>query len=107
MDDAFRSLQAGKIIRNNEGYSIADGLRTFLGDINFPIIQGYADRIVTTSEMAIKSEWQNIMERMKIVVEASSAVPVAAISEQSKLFEGKRIGIILTGGNFDMSSLFS
>ncbi len=105
VDDAYRSLAAGKIEYNDNINTIADGLRTNLGDVNFPIIQQYVDRIIRVSEAEIIAAMKLIWERMKLVVEASSAVPFAAVLKESETFKGKQIGIIVSGGNVDISSL--
>ncbi len=105
VDDAFRSLESGKIESNNTSYTIADGLRTQLGSINFPIIQKYVHSIVTVEEHEIIEAMRLIFERLKIVVEPSSAVAFAAVLKQKELFKSKKIGIILSGGNVDLSAL--
>ena len=86
-------------------FTIADGLRTNVGVPNFPIIQRYVDDIVTVSEEAIISGMRAIWETMKIIVEPSAAVPYAAIAEHKIDILGKRVGIILTGGNVDLDAL--
>ncbi len=104
-DDAYRSFKAGKIIPSINPDTIADGLLTSLGERNFPIIQKYVRDIVTVSEEAIIRAQKLIFERMKIVVETSAAVTLAAIIEEKKDFTGKRIGLILSGGNVDLKNL--
>lgn len=104
-DDAYRSFKAGKIIPSVNPDTIADGLLTSLGERNFPIIQQYVSDIVTVSEEAIIKAQKLIFERMKIVVETSAAVTLAAIIEEKKDFTGKRIGLILSGGNVDLKNL--
>jgi len=104
-DDAFRSFQLGKIIPSINPQTIADGLLTSLGEKNFPIIQKYVSEIVTVSEESIIKAMWLIFERMKIVVEPSSAVPFAAILENKIQVENKRVGIILSGGNVDLKKL--
>ena len=105
VDDAYRSLQSGKIEKNESTNTICDGLRTFLGDINFPIIQQLVERIITVSEAQIIDSLQMIWHRMKIVVEPSCAVTLAALCHQRNEFAGKKVGIILTGGNVDLQHL--
>ncbi len=105
-DDAYQSLQAGKIIPPENPNTIADGLKTALGEKTFPIIQKFVDDIITVTEGEIISAMQLIFERMKIIIEPSSAVPFAALLAQRKSLNGKRIGIILSGGNVDFSSFF-
>jgi threonine dehydratase len=96
-------------------FTIADGLRTNVGERTFPIIQRYVDGVLTVSEGAIVSAMRTIWETMKIVIEPSAAVPYAAIVE-GKIdppslgfgvagISGKRVGIILTGGNVDLDAL--
>jgi threonine dehydratase len=104
-DDAAQSFQAGKRIVTEKKSTIADGLRTNVGERNFPIIQRYVDDIVTVSEEAIVSGMRTIWETMKIIIEPSAAVPYAAIVERKIDIGGKRIGIILSGGNVDLDAL--
>ena len=104
-DDAFRSLASGNIESNESADTIADGLRTVLGNVNFPIIQDHVDHIIRVSEGEIISAMQMIWERMKIVVEPSAAVPLAAALQNKEKFAGKKIGIVLSGGNVDLESL--
>ena len=104
-DDAAQSFRAGRLIHTEKKFTIADGLRTNVGAPNFPIIQRYVDDIVTVSEEAIISAMRTIWETMKIIVEPSAAVPYAAIIEEKIDIGGKRVGIILTGGNVDLDAL--
>ncbi|MFT5168044.1 MAG: threonine dehydratase [Saprospiraceae bacterium] len=104
-DDAYRSLQSGKIETNKTINTIADGLRTELGDNNFPVIQKYVDRIIRVEETEIVAAMRLIWERMKIIVEPSSAVPFAALLREKESFAGKKIGVILSGGNVDLGNL--
>jgi threonine dehydratase len=104
-DDAYRSFQAGKIIPVKNPDTIADGLRTSLGDLTFPIIKKYVKDIVTASEESIVEAMRTIWERMKIVVEPSGTVPLAAILAKRLDVAGKRVGIILSGGNVDLENL--
>jgi threonine dehydratase len=104
-DDALRSLQAGRIIPSSYPDTVADGLRTSLGDLTFPIIQQHVDAIVTAAEADIISAMRTIWERMKLVVEPSAAVPLAAILSGRANLAGMRVGIILSGGNADLDSL--
>ena len=106
MDDAYRSLQSGKIESNESGTTtIADGLRTFLGDRNFPIIKENVERIIRVEEDEIVQAMKLIWERMKIVVEPSSAVAFAALLKEKEKFKNKNVGIILSGGNVDLQHL--
>ena len=101
-DDAYRSWKAGKLIPLERADTIADGLRTSLGERTFPIIKDLVDSIALTSEEAImEAMWLNL-ERMKIVVEPSAAVPLAVLLEQAVDVAGRRVGIILSGGNVDL-----
>ena len=104
-DDAAQSFRTGRPLVTAKKFTIADGLRTNIGEPNFAIIQQYVDDIVTVSEEAIVSAMRTIWETMKIVIEPSSAVPYAAIQESKIDVGGKRVGIILTGGNIDLDSL--
>ena len=104
-DDAAQSFRAGRLIRTEKKFTIADGLRTNVGAPNFAIIQRYMDDIVTVSEEAIVLAMRTIWETMKIVIEPSAAVPYAAILESKIDIGGKRVGIILTGGNVDLDAL--
>jgi threonine dehydratase len=104
-DDAFRSLQAGKILPSIQPQTIADGLLTSLGTVTFGLIQKFVDEIVTVSEEGIIQAMRHIWERMKIVIEPSSAVPFGALLEQKIDVAGKSVGIILSGGNVDLEKL--
>src|SRR5204862_4879548 len=104
-DDAAQSFRAGRRIVTEKKFTIADGLRTNVGERTFPIIQHNVDEIVTVSEEAIVSAMRTIWETMKIVIEPSAAVPYAAIAESEIDIRGKRVGIILTGGNVDLDAL--
>lgn len=104
-DDAARSLREGKIIPSVGPNTIADGLLTSLGELTFAIIKDNTDAILTAEESTIRLVMRYVWERMKIIIEPSSAVPIAAMLENKSLFEGKRVGIILSGGNVDLSKL--
>ncbi len=104
-DDAYRSLENGKIESNRTTDTIADGLRTQLGDINFPIIQQGVKAIIRVRENEIISAMRLIWERMKIIVEPSSAVALALLIKERPVFEDKKVGIILSGGNVDLDNL--
>ncbi|MEL6844182.1 MAG: pyridoxal-phosphate dependent enzyme [Bacteroidota bacterium] len=105
VDDAWRSLQSGKIESNETTNTIADGLRTQLGDRNFPIIQKLVDRIIRVEEDEILQAMRLIWERMKIIIEPSCAVPFAALLREKERFAKQKVGIILSGGNVDLSKL--
>jgi threonine dehydratase len=105
VDDAFRSLISGKIEQNESTNTVADGLRTYLGDINFPIIREHVERIIRVEEDEIINAMRLIYERLKIVIEPSSAVAFAAIIKEKEFFKSKKVGIILSGGNVDLQNL--
>lgn len=101
-DDAFRSFQSKKLIPSVNPKTIADGLLTSLGERNFAIIMHEVDDVVTVSEEKITEAMHLIWQRMKIIVEPSSAVPLAAILEGKVEVKGKKTGIILSGGNIEL-----
>lgn len=103
--DAFQSFHSKTFIPSVHPATIADGLRTSLGSITFPVILQFVSDIVTVREQSIIDAMRFIWERMKIVIEPSSAVPVAAIMENKIPVKGKRIGVIISGGNVDLDSL--
>ena len=105
VDDAFRSLRSGQIETNMRTDTIADGLRTNLGDINFPMIKELVSTVLLVSEAEILEAMWWVWERMKIIIEPSSAVAVAAIIRYKDLVEGKRVGVIISGGNADVRQL--
>ena len=104
-DDAYRSMLSGTIETNDTAITIADGLRTNLGDKNFPIIKKYVSEIIRVEEHEIIAAMKLLWERLKIVVEPSSAVPFAALLKEKNRFRGKKIGVIISGGNVDLSTL--
>ncbi len=104
-DDAFRSFYSQTLMPSVNPKTIADGLLTSLGALNFQIIQEKVDGIVTVSEEKIVEAMRLIWERMKIIIEPSSAVPLAALLERKVDVDGKRVGIILSGGNLDLGEL--
>jgi threonine dehydratase len=101
-DDAFRSLISGKI-ELSQSNSIADGLLTSLGTKTFPIIRDHVTEVITVSDAEIIMAMRVLWERLKIIVEPSGAVPLAAVLKAKKKFEGKTVGIILSGGNVDFN----
>ncbi|MBD3636499.1 MAG: pyridoxal-phosphate dependent enzyme [Crocinitomicaceae bacterium] len=105
VDDAYRSLISGQIESNDSTDTIADGLKTQLGDRNFPIIQKHVKGIMLVSEKEIIDALKLIWTRMKIVVEPSSAVALAAVIRNRKMFIGKKVGIIISGGNVDLAKM--
>ena len=104
-DDAARSFKTGRIVPSVNPRTIADGLRTSLGDKPFAEIQRYVDDIVTVSEESIVGAMRRIWEVMKILVEPSSAVAYAAVVEAKVDVGRKKVGLILTGGNVDLDTL--
>jgi threonine dehydratase len=104
-DDAFRSLETGTIQPSLNPVTIADGLRTSLGDKTFPIIKQLVHKIIRIDEDEIVVAMRLIWERMKIVIEPSSAVAFAAVMKEKELFRSSRTGIILSGGNVDLDHL--
>lgn len=104
-DDAWQSKKAGHIVPQTNPQTIADGLRTSLGDKTFPLIRDWVEKIIRVDEQEIVEAMRLLMERMKIVVEPSGAVPLAAVLKEKELFRDKRIGIILSGGNVDLKTL--
>ena len=104
-DDAYLSIKTGKIQPSVNPKTIADGLKTQLGDINFPIIQKYVSNIIRVEESEIIAAMKYIWERMKIVIEPSSAVAVAALFRKPERFAKRKVGIIITGGNVDLNNL--
>jgi len=105
VDDAFRSLKSGHIEQNIRTDTIADGLRTTLGERTLEIIKRHVTDILTTEEEDIIHAMRLIWERMKIIIEPSCSVPLAAILANKDTFKGKKTGVILTGGNVDLGNL--
>jgi len=106
-DDAFQSFKAGRIIPVRNPNTIADGLRTSLGNHTFKIIKEKVDQIITVSEQEIMDAMQFIWERMKMVVEPSGAVSLAGALSNRIDVESKRAGIIISGGNIDLTEFFA
>ncbi|MEQ2007317.1 MAG: pyridoxal-phosphate dependent enzyme, partial [Limisphaerales bacterium] len=104
-DDAFRSLREGKLLPNPNTTTIADGLRASLSERTFDIIREHVRGIVTVSEEQIISTMRLVWERMKLVVEPSGVVPLAAVLAAPEKFRGRRVGIVFTGGNVDLEKL--
>lgn len=103
--DAILSLKSGKIETAPYINTIADGLLTRLGDKTFPIIQQYVSNILTISDAEIIASLKLVYERMKIIIEPSSAVVFAAVLKNKELFAGKKVGVIFSGGNVDLKNL--
>lgn len=106
-DDAYQSLKAGRIIHVKNPDTIADGLRSSLGNNTFRIIREKVDQIITVSEMEIAGAMQFLWERMKLVVEPSGAVSLAGVLSGKVELASKRVGIIISGGNIDLSDFFA
>jgi threonine dehydratase len=104
-DDAYRSFLRGEIVPSTSPKTIADGLLTSLGELNFAIIKKKVDKIVTVSEESIIEAMRLVWERMKVIIEPSSAVPLAAVIEAKIDPRDKKIGIIVSGGNLDLETL--
>ena len=105
-DDAYRSFKAGKIVPSVNPNTIADGLRTSLGNITFKIIQENVDDILTVTEKQILEAMKFLWERMKLVVEPSGAVPLAGLRFGDLNVKNKRVGLIISGGNIDLTAFF-
>lgn len=104
-DDAFRSLQAGKVLPSDHPQTIADGLLTSLSERTFSIIQSHVDQIVTVSEQGIADAMRFVWERAKIIIEPSAAVAVGVLWERKIDLTGLKVGVILSGGNVDLRKL--
>jgi threonine dehydratase len=104
-DDAWRSFATGTLHPSGNPKTIADGLRTSLGPNTFALVRAYVSEIVTTTERAIVEAMRLVWERMKVVIEPSAAVPLAAIMEGRLDVQGKRVAIIFSGGNVDLDAL--
>lgn len=105
VDDAYRSLVSNRIETHDNKSTIADGLKTHLGDVNFPIIKKGIDHIVLVEEEEIIEAMQLIWERMKIVIEPSSSVAFAGLLKEKETLRKQKVGIILSGGNVDVQKL--
>ena len=104
-DDAARSLAAGRLIPLEATRTVADGLRTSLSPLTFSILRAHLAGIPTVSEEEILGAMRFVWERMKILIEPSSAVPLAALEHLRSELSGRRVGVILSGGNVDLESL--
>lgn len=105
VDDAYRSFHSGQVEQNDSTHTIADGLRTSLGEKTLAIIRQYVSDILLVEESEIIDAMRLTWERMKIIIEPSCAVPLAAVLKHPEQFAGQKIGIIITGGNVDLSQL--
>lgn len=104
-NDAYKSYYSKTLVPSNDPQTLADGLLTSLGKINFPILLEYVSGVATASEKAIADAMFFLWERMKLVVEPSGAVPLACLMEGNPDVKGKKVGIILSGGNVDLRAL--
>jgi len=104
-DDAFRSLRDGVLYPSVAPRTVADGLLTSLGEITFALLRRYGVGVVTVSEAAIVAAMRLVWERLKVVIEPSAAVAVAAVVEGKVAAAGEAVGVILSGGNVDLDSL--
>ena len=105
-DDAFRSIRDGKIHPSLHPDTIADGLRTSLGNETFAVIKEHVTDILLLNDTEILAAMKMIWERMKIIVEPSSAITLASILKNKALFKGRKVGLIISGGNVDIESCF-
>ncbi|MHA1746440.1 MAG: pyridoxal-phosphate dependent enzyme [Promethearchaeota archaeon] len=106
-DDAYRSMLSGQIELNEYPDTIADGLRTHLCDRTFAIIREHVTEIITVSEQEILEAMRLVWERMKLIIEPSSAVPIAAILSEKFDLASRKVGVIISGGNLDLNQFFS
>ncbi|WP_422021444.1 beta-hydroxyaspartate dehydratase BhcB [Roseibium sp.] len=104
-DDAARSFRAGHIIADDAPSTVADGLKVPLKDLTWHFVSNYVSDVLTASEQEIVEAMRLTWARMKIVMEPSSAVPLATVLKNRHIFAGKRVGVIITGGNVDLNKL--
>jgi threonine dehydratase len=104
-DDAYRSFKAGRIIADDAPNTVADGLKVPLKELTWHFVSNHVSDILTASEEEIMDAMKLIWKRMKIVLEPSSAVPLATILKNRDVFAGKHVGVIVTGGNVDIDKL--
>ena len=105
VDDAYRSINSGIIQYNSTTNTIADGLRTNLGDINFPIIKKLIKNIICVDENKIIDALKIFTERLDIIIEPSSAVALAGLFAKKEYYRNKKVGVVISGGNVDLESL--
>ena len=105
VDDAYRSLNSGSIQYNSTTNTIADGLRTNLGDINFPIIKKLIKNIIRVDENQIIDVLKIFTEKLDIIIEPSSAVALAGLFSNKEYYRNKKVGVVISGGNVDLESL--
>tara|TARA_B100000405_G_scaffold176062_1_gene123112 strand:- start:92 stop:1030 length:939 start_codon:yes stop_codon:yes gene_type:complete len=104
-DDTYRSILNNKIMSNETTDTIADGLRAQVGTVTFPIIKENVDKILLVSEEMIISSMYMIWQRLKIIIEPSCSIVLAALMLNSNKFQNKKVGLILTGGNYDLKQI--
>jgi len=104
-DDAYRSLKLGKIVPNETINTICDGLRAQVGGLTFPVISDLVDDIITVTEEEIIDSMRMIWERLKMIVEPSSSITLGAVLKNKDKFNGKKVGLIISGGNVDLDHL--
>ena len=104
-DDAYRSFKAGHIIADDAPVTVADGLKVPLKDLTWHFVSNHVTDILTASEQEIIDAMKLTWQRMKMVIEPSCAVPLAVILKNPNLFRGKKVGVIITGGNVDLDKL--
>lgn len=104
-DDAARSFRAGHIIADDAPETVADGLKVPLKDLTWHFVSNHVTDILTATEDEIIDAMKLVWKTMKIVIEPSSAVPLATILKNPEMFKGKRVGVIITGGNVDLDKL--
>jgi threonine dehydratase len=104
-DDTYRSIMNNKIMSNKTTDTIADGLRAQVGTLTFPIIQEHVEDILLVSEKMIINSMYVIWQRLKIIIEPSCSIVLAALLLNPKKFENKRVGLVLTGGNYDLNKM--
>lgn len=104
-DDAYRSLKLGKIVPNETINTICDGLRAQIGTLTFPVIADLVDDIITVTEEEIIDSMRMIWERLKMIVEPSSSITLGAVLKNKDKFNGKKVGLIISGGNVDLDHL--
>jgi threonine dehydratase len=104
-DDCWQSMQAGRRVRLEQVSTIADGLRASIGERNWALISRHVEQVVRVGEQEIVAAMRLVWERLKIVIEPSSAVPLAALLGGELLVAGRRVGVIISGGNLDLDAL--
>ncbi|MGY5859722.1 MAG: pyridoxal-phosphate dependent enzyme [Candidatus Thorarchaeota archaeon] len=105
-DDAYRSFKANKIFPSEYPNTIADGLRTQLGELTFEVIKKHVDEIILVSEKEIVDAMRLFWERLKLVVEPSGAVSLAGLLKKSKQLSRSKVGVMISGGNIDLTEFF-